>query len=352
MKALRLVEWERDPELLDVPAPEPGPGEVLLRVGGAGACHSDLHIMEWKAGTIPWRTPLPFTMGHENAGWIEQLGAGVGGFSVGDPVAVYGHWGCGRCQPCREGRENHCENSATYNDAAEGGGLGLDGGMAEYMLVPAARYLIPLDRLQPREAAPLTDAGLTPYHAVKRSLHLLGAGSSAAVIGVGGLGHMAVQILKAVSGAGVIAVDVSEDKLRLAREAGADHGVLSGPDARTEIREIAKGRGVQLVLDFVGSDATIELGMGIASVVSSVTILGIARGVLPWTYFKVPYEASLAVSYWGSISDLMEVIKLAEAGHIASHNSYYTLDQHAEVYAALRAGEVLGRAVFTPHSGP
>lgn len=164
MKAFRLTAWQHPPELLDVDVPDPGPGQALIRVGGAGACHSDLHLMEWPAGQLPY--PLPFTLGHENAGWVEKIGAGVTGFSIGDPVAVYGPWGCGHCRPCRLGIESYCENAAEIVGA--GGGLGLDGGMAPYMLVPAARFLVPLRDLHPRDAAPLTDAGLTPYHAIKR----------------------------------------------------------------------------------------------------------------------------------------------------------------------------------------
>ncbi len=192
-----------------MPVPEPGPGQVLVKVGGAGACHSDLHLMEWPEGTMSFG--VPFTLGHENAGWVEALGAGVEGLAEGEAVAVYGPWGCGRCRSCRLSAENYCERQAEIG--AFGGGLGLDGGMAEYMLVPHPRLLLPLGDLDPRDAAPLSDAALTPYHAVKRSLDLLVPGSTAVVIGVGGLGHMAVQILRALSPARIVAVDTSADKL-------------------------------------------------------------------------------------------------------------------------------------------
>ena len=183
-----------------------------MKVGGAGACHSDLHVMEWPAGFLPYE--LPFTLGHENAGWIEALGAGVKGWEVGEAVAVYGPWGCGRCRPCRTGLETLCERAAQLG--AAGGGLGRDGGMAEYMLVPDPRLLVPLGDLDPRDAAPLSDAALTPYHAIKLALHQLVPGTSAVVIGVGGLGHMAVQILRALTPARVIATDIDAGKLELA----------------------------------------------------------------------------------------------------------------------------------------
>ena len=174
--------------------PEPGAGQVLLKIGGAGACHSDLHILE--APPKPGPARAPFTLGHENAGWVEKLGSGATGFAVGDPVIVYGPWGCGLCLNCRVGRENYCQNPGD----TRAGGLGSNGGMAPYFLVPSTRFLIPFGTLDPREAAPLSDAALTSYHAVKRSVHLLGPGSTAVVIGAGGLGQMAIQILRVLSG--------------------------------------------------------------------------------------------------------------------------------------------------------
>ena len=167
MRALQLTAWQHDPELRDVAEPEPGPGEVVVRIGGAGVCHSDLHLLyEFPPELLPYRPP--FTLGHENAGWVEALGAGVTGLEVGEPVAVYGAWGCGHCVRCRQGMENYCVNQAQL--ACAGGGLGCDGGMAPLMLVPSARLVVPLGDLDPTQAAPLTDAGLTPYHAIRRSL--------------------------------------------------------------------------------------------------------------------------------------------------------------------------------------
>ena len=182
---------------------------MLIKVGGAGACHSDLHVMEWAAGFLPYE--LPFTLGHENAGWVEAVGPGVKRLEVGEAVAVYGPWGCGRCAPCRATLETLCEHASELR--AAGGGLGRDGGMAEYMLVPDPRLLVPLGDLDPRDAAPLSDAALTPYHAIKLALATLVPGSSAVVIGVGGLGHMAVQLLRALSPARVIATDIDAAKL-------------------------------------------------------------------------------------------------------------------------------------------
>jgi alcohol dehydrogenase, propanol-preferring len=244
VRAFQLVARQTPPELREVPVPEPGPGQILVKVGGAGACHSDLHLMNRPAPKRPIR--LPFTLGHENAGWVEKLGPGATGFAPGDGVIVYGPWGCGNCKNCRMSMENYCENAG---GTARGGGLGYDGGMAPYLPIPSTRFLVPLGTLDPREAAPLTDAALTSYHAVKRSLHLLGAGSTAVVIGAGGLGQMAIQLLRALSGATtIVAVDNSPDKLQTAKQLGANEGLRSGEEAVKRIKDMTRGQGANLVI--------------------------------------------------------------------------------------------------------
>ncbi len=345
MHALRLVAWQHEPELVEVSEPEPGPGEVVVRIGGAGACHSDLHLIhDFTEGMMPWGPPM--TLGHENAGWVETIGAGVRGLEPGQPVAIYGPWGCGRCHRCTQGIENYCDRQREIG--AAGGGLGLDGGMAPLMLVPDARLLVPLGDLDPVIAAPLTDAGLTPYHAVKRSLHLLGPGSTAVVVGVGGLGHMAVQILGALCAARVVAVDTRAEALALARSLGAEHTVVAGDDAAAQITELTKGRGADVVLDFVGADATLALGAAIARPLGDLTCVGIAGGSYPFNFFSVPYEVSLATTYWGSRSELIEVLALAEAGHLTPEVHRFSLAEAADAYRKLAAGELTGRAVIVP----
>ena len=344
MKAYQLVEWQQPPEFRDVPVPEPGPGEVLVKVGGAGACHSDLHLMEWPEGTFAFE--LPFTIGHENAGWVEALGPGVTGLDVGEAVAVYGPWGCGRCRACRLGRENYCERAAEIG--ALGGGLGRDGGMAEYLLVPSARLLLPLGDLDPKEAAPLSDAALTPYHAVKRNLERLVPGSACVVIGVGGLGHMAVQILRAVTATQIIAVDLDPAKLELARTVGADEVVPSDADAAATIRELTHGLGASAVLDFVGAEPTIQLGASVVRPEGEVTVVGLAGGTFPFRFGAMPWDAALTVPYWGSTIELMEVLDLARAGKIRSHVEEFSLDDAPDVYERLREGKIDGRAVVVP----
>ncbi|WP_428966771.1 NAD(P)-dependent alcohol dehydrogenase [Micromonospora fluostatini] len=347
MRALRLLEWKSEPLLTEVDEPTPGPGQVVVRIGGAGACHSDLHLMdEFEAGVVPWNPP--FTLGHENAGWVHTLGAGVTGLEVGQPVAVYGPWGCGVCARCRLGIDPYCENPAGAPVPGGGGGLGLDGGMAEYELVPDARHIVPLpDGLDPVRAAPLTDAGLTPYHAIRRSWPKLPPGSWAVVIGVGGLGHVGVQILKATTAARVIAVDTRPEALRLAEEYGADLTLLSGAETADEIRRIT-GRGADVVLDFVGADPTLRLGAAVARTVGDLTIVGIAGGTLPVSYFSVPYEVSIQTTYWGSRPELIEVLDLGARGLVQPKVTTFSLDEANTAYQRLREGSLEGRAVVVP----
>lgn len=339
--------WQQPGELRQVPIPEPGPGEVLVKIGGAGACHSDLHILEMPqpGGEVAFR--LPFTLGHENAGWVEQLGPGTTGFAPGDPVIVYGPWGCGLCMNCRQGMENYCQQPGGPNP----GGLGRrDGGMAEYLLVPAARFLIPLGGLDPRDAAPLSDAALTSYHAIKRSRHLLGPASTAVVIGAGGLGQMAIQILRALCAtATVVAVDTAADKLETATRMGADEVLLSDDDAVQRILEMTRGQGAELVLDMVGVNATLQMGARLSRVLGDLTIVGLGGGALPVDFNSPAQECRVASPFWGSLPELVEVVELAQAGKITMLVEHFPLERVTEAYQLLHDGKITGRAVITPN---
>jgi alcohol dehydrogenase, propanol-preferring len=348
VRALRLMEWKSEPVVEEVEEPKAGPGQVVVRIGGAGACHSDLHLMhDFGAGVLPWGPP--FTLGHENAGWVHELGDGVGGLEVGQAVAVYGAWGCGTCARCRMGVETHCENLAAAPVPSGGGGLGMDGGMAELMLVPDARLLVPLpEGLDPPQAAPLTDAGLTPYHAVRRSWAKLTPDATAVVIGVGGLGHLAVQILETTTAARVIAVDTRPEALALARECGADLTVEAGDAAAEEIRGATGGRGADVVLDLVGSDSTLALGATVARSLGDVTLVGIAGGSLPFSFFSQAYEVSLQTTYWGSRPELMEVLELGSRGLLRPKVTQVSLDEAVDAYRHMAEGKVEGRMVVVP----
>ena len=345
MRALQMTEWNHDPSFATVPEPEPGPGEVVLTMGGAGVCHSDLHLLyEFPEGAMPWS--LPMTLGHENAGWVHHLGPGVTGLEVGQAVAVYGPWGCGRCHACARGEENYCQMATVGTPV---GGLGAAGGMAEFMLVPGPRHLIPLpDTLAPAHAAPLTDAALTPYHAINRARHLLVPGSTAVVIGIGGLGHLALQILRATTAAQVVAVDVRPEALELAKSCGADHLVVAGDSAETAIRQVTHGRGADAFFDMVGSDATLQLAGRAVSVNGHIGLVGLAGGSLPVSLLGLPFGLSMTPTYWGTLPELHEVLALAARGDLAAHTTTFPLDRADEAYAAVRAGTMQGRAVVVP----
>jgi propanol-preferring alcohol dehydrogenase len=241
--------------------------------------------------------------------------------------------------------ENYC-----LNITASGPGLSVDGGMAEHLLVPATRYLVPLEDMAPAEAAPLTDAGLTPYHAIKVGLPLLVPGSTAVVIGAGGLGHLAVQFLKALSPATVISVDQRESALRLAAEVGADHTVVAGPDAAAEIRGLTGGRGAEVVLDICGYDDTLALAAAVAAPLGRLTVVGVGGGTLPFNFFAFPYECSVQSTYWGSITELGELLALARDGGFRVHAQQVPLDQAADVYRQMVGGTLQGRAVIVPNA--
>ena len=300
MQAVQLVAWERSAEVREVPEPVPGPGEVLLRVTGAGLCHSDLHLMHWPAGTLPYE--LPFTLGHEVAGTVAALGDGTDGIDLGESVLVYGPWGCGRCPRCSRGEEHLCERRDLRRGS--GCGLGRDGGLAEFVVLPSARLSVPIGDLDPVAAAPLADAGLTPYHAVKRALRDLRPGSTAVVIGVGGLGHVAVQLLRALSGCRIVAVDRREEALDVALSAGADAVLPADGVTAEDVRHAAGGRGAALVIDCVGVDATLELSAACVAPGGQVAILGVGGGTLPFRFGAIPFETPVVFSNWGTRAEL------------------------------------------------
>ncbi|MFC8173519.1 NAD(P)-dependent alcohol dehydrogenase [Streptomyces sp. NPDC057242] len=345
MKALQYRAVGSPPEVVTVPDPEPGPGQVLLKVTAAGVCHSDIAVMSRPADQLPF--PLPLTLGHEGVGTVEALGAGVAGFAVGDPVAVYGPWGCGACFMCAQGKENYCLRAEELGIRPPG--LGAPGAIAEYMVVDSPRHLVPLGGLDPVRAAPLTDAGLTPYHAVKRSLPKLVPGSTAVVIGTGGLGHVAVQLLRAMTAARVVALDVTEEKLALARAVGAHEAVISDASAAAKVRELTGGRGAEVVLDFVGAAPTVTSAGAMAAVEGDVTIVGLGGGALPVGFGSPAYEVSVASPYWGTRAELIEVLDLARAGSVDVHVETYTLDEAPKAYERLHEGRVAGRAVILPN---
>ncbi|CAH0182625.1 MULTISPECIES: NAD(P)-dependent alcohol dehydrogenase [Plantibacter] len=348
MKALRYTKIGSAPEVVEIEKPTPGPGEILLKVTAAGVCHSDDYVMSLpEEDYLAQQYPLPLTLGHEGAGVIESFGEGVEtGLQIGDAVAVYGPWGCGHCLNCSQGKENYCTNAVA--EGIRPPGLGSQGSMAEYMIVDDVRHLVPIGDLDPVKNVSLTDAGLTPYHAIKRSLPKLGAGTFAVVIGSGGLGHVGIQMLKALSGATVIVLDVSDEKLELAKHVGADVTLISDESAAGKIRELTGGVGVDAVFDFVGANPTIATATAVAAMEADVTIVGIGGGSATIGFGSIAYDAAVRVPYWGSRSELIEVFELAKAGKVDVEVQPYSLDDAPKAYEDLHAGTIRGRAVIVP----
>ncbi|MDZ5622388.1 alcohol dehydrogenase catalytic domain-containing protein [Nocardioides bizhenqiangii] len=342
MRALRLLAWGAPPELVEVPVPVPSGTELLLRVDAAGLCHSDLHIMDAPAGALPYE--LPFTLGHEVVGSVVAAGDDAEPGWLGRRAAVHGVWSCGRCRQCRRGRENYCFALT----GPIGGGIGRDGGLADYMLVPAARHLVGAEGVDPLAAAPLTDAGLTVQHALDTHRELL-PHATVVVIGVGGLGHLALQLLAGHDPACVVAVEPRRAARQLAMKLGADAVVPAVANAAAWLDGCDGGHGADVVLDFVGTQETLAVAGTLLAPGGRLVVVGSAGGCL-----EVGKSAGLergwgvSAPFWGTRRDLTAVIRCAEAGRIRAEIETYRLDDVLTAYECLRAGRVQGRAVVVP----
>jgi propanol-preferring alcohol dehydrogenase len=334
VRAFRLIAAGRA-ELVDLPVPEPGPGEVLLRVLAAGVCRTDVDLLRSGGDGLA----LPVTLGHEIVGEV------VSGRYRGAVAAVYELLGCGRCAACDRGQDNVCRELVP-------GAVGItrDGGMADYVVAPA-RNLVMLGDVDPVHAAPLTDAGMTALHAVERARPLLEPGATAVVIGIGGLGHLAVQFLRATSKVRVLAVDVDRARLDLGAELGADDGVLTGPDAADGIVAANGGRKVDAVFDFVGAQQSLDLAAAVTGRGGAIVVTGGGGGRLSITAQMgaggaPDREIAIVHTFGGTRDDLVRALALAEAGRVRTHIEVFELTAAGRVLADLEAGRVLGRAVL------
>lgn len=340
MRAYRLLAPGR-PEVVEVPVPEPGPGQIRLRTAAAGLCHSDLLVIH----ADPPYFPIPSTLGHEATGWADKLGEGVEGIELGAAYGIYFPWGCGACAPCSHGLENVCEKAPMV----PGFGCGAEGGMADYVIVDDPRHLVPLGDLDPVAAAPLMCAGITTYHAISPACPRLDGAATAVVIGVGGLGHLAIQILKTLTAARIVGVDRNREKLDHALSVGADAALLADDGTAATIRAMTSGRGAALVMDLVGNDATLALAQSVLAMGGQLQIVGVGGGTLPVRFHEMPRDASLSVPYAGTIGDLSEIVRLAHDGKVRAdiiEIGYDTLDER---YRLMDAGRLPGRAVLVPH---
>jgi NAD+-dependent secondary alcohol dehydrogenase Adh1 len=341
VKAVRLHKFHTTPVVEDVPEPQiTGPLDVIVKIGGAGVCRTDLHIIDgqWDAAM---GTPLPYILGHENAGWVHEVGSAVTNVAPGDTVILHPTPTDGLCRACRAGDDMHCENS-------EFPGLSRDGGMAEYLLT-SARACVKLDpETQPKDVAALADAGITAYHAVRKAIPLLYPGTTAVVIGAGGLGHIGIQCLSALTATRIVVVDQNPDALKLAEELGADATVVADGTQVNAVKDLTNGQGAHVVLDFVAEQGAEADGWNMTRPAGSYFVIGYGGTLHIPTLDIISTERNIIGNIVGTYNDLAELMSLAEAGQVTLHTRTYPLDAAADALADLDAGRVRGRAILIP----
>jgi len=341
MKAVQVVGYHQALQLTDVPEPEAsGPFDVVVKIGGAGVCRTDLHILEgqWaeKSGVS-----LPYTIGHENAGWVSAVGSAVTNVRQGDKVIVHPLITCGLCRACRFGDDVHCENSQFP-------GIDTAGGYAEYLKTSARSVVRIDDSLEPADVAALADAGLTAYHAAAKAARRLRAGDRCVVIGAGGLGHIGIQVLKAVSPAEVIVVDRNPEAVKLAQSIGADHGVVADGEHVAAVQQLTTGKGAEVVIDFVGEGGSTKEGVAMLRRAGDYHVVGYGENIDIPTIDIISTEINLIGNLVGSYNDLVELMALAAQQKVTLHTSKYPLDRFQDAIDDLDAGRIRGRAILVP----
>jgi D-arabinose 1-dehydrogenase-like Zn-dependent alcohol dehydrogenase len=342
VKAARFV-GKPAPVVQDVEKPEvQGPNDVIVRVAGAGVCRTDIHILDGAAPLQP-APPPPFTLGHENTGWIDAVGPGVTTVSVGDPVILHPAITCGLCPACRQGEDMYCTTTRFP------GVDGMDGGYAEYLRT-SIRAVIPLAKgVLPAPQAPLADAGITAYHAVRRVLPELRSGSIVAVLGIGGLGHIGVQLVRTMSPARVFALDVAPERLEFAHRLGAERGFSpADPGFPDSFVKASGGNGADVVLDFVGEQNSPEVSLGILRRGGTYSIVGYGGNLAIPTVAMITREIRILGNFVGNYRDLAELMELQRQGRVTVSAKEYRLAQAPKAVEDLRKGRVLGRAVLIP----
>jgi NAD+-dependent secondary alcohol dehydrogenase Adh1 len=342
MKAVRLHAYHQEPVVEDVPEPTvSGPLDVVVKIGGAGLCRTDLHIIEgqWAEAMNP---TLPYTLGHENAGWVHEVGSAVTNVQSGDTVILHPSPTCGLCWACRAGDDMHCTDSF-FPGLSDN-----DGGMAEYLLT-SARACVKLDpQTRPQDVAALADAGITAYHAVRKAIPLLYPGTSAVLIGAGGLGHIGVQCLAALTATRIIVVDRNPDALKLAEQLGAHHTVVADGGQVEEVRRLTDGRGADVVLDFVAEQGAEQDGFAMTAEAGSYFVIGYGGTLHIPTLDIISTERNIVGNIVGTHNDLAELMVLAQTGNVTLHTRTYPLSDAVEAIQDLDAGRVRGRAILVP----
>ncbi|MBW3638984.1 MAG: NAD(P)-dependent alcohol dehydrogenase [Actinobacteria bacterium] len=341
MKAVRLHAYHQQPVVEEVPEPTiSGPLDVIVKIGGAGVCRTDLHILEgqWAEAMAP---DLPYILGHENAGWVHEIGSAVTNVKVGDTVILHPTPTCGLCRACRGGQDMHCTTS-TFP------GLGVDGGMAE-LLLTSARACVLLDpATRPQDVAALADAGITAYHAVRKALPLLYPGTTCVLIGAGGLGHIGIQCLAALTATNIVVVDRNAEALKLAEQLGAHHTVVADGGQVAAVQELTDGQGADVVLDFVAEQGAEQDGFAMTRSGGSYYVIGYGGQLSVPTLDIISTERNIVGNIVGTYNELAELMVLAQTGKVTLHTSTFPLDAAVDALAELDAGNVRGRAILVP----
>jgi NAD+-dependent secondary alcohol dehydrogenase Adh1 len=341
VKAVRLHAYDNKPVVEDVPEPTvQGPLDVIVQIGGAGVCRTDLHIIEgqWAPKT---GVQLPYTIGHENAGWVREVGSAVTNVAPGDTVILHPTPTCGLCRACRAGNDMHCENNSFP-------GIDTDGGMAEYLLT-SARACVKLDpSTRPEDVAALADAGITAYHAVRKAVPLLYPGTVCVVAGAGGLGHIGIQCLTALTATTIVVIDKNPEALELAEQLGAHHTVVADGKHVDAVMDLTNGNGAEVVLDFVAEQGAQQDGFAMTRRNGSHYIIGYGSNIDVPTIDIISTERNVIGNLVGTYNDLVELMVLAQAGKVTLHTKTYPLDSAVDALDDLDNGRVRGRAILVP----
>jgi NAD+-dependent secondary alcohol dehydrogenase Adh1 len=341
MRAVQVVGYHDKLQMTEVPEPEiSGPLDVIIRIGGAGVCRTDLHILEgqWAEKS---QVTLPYTIGHENAGWVHAVGDAVSNVAVGDKVILHPLVTCGLCRACRFGDDVHCENNRFP-------GIDSDGGYAEYLHTTARSVVLIDPGLEPADVAALADAGLTAYHAAAKAARILHPGDVCVMIGAGGLGHIGIQVMKAISAATLVVVDRNADALALAAEIGADVTILADGTQVQQVLDATGGKGAEAVIDFVGEGGATAQGVAMLRQAGSYYVVGYGENISVPTIDMVSNEINVVGNLVGSYNDLVELMALAASGRVTLHTTTYALDDYQQAIDDLDAGRIRGRAILVP----
>lgn len=341
MRAVQVVGYHQNLQMNEIPEPElQGPLDVIIKIGAAGVCRTDLHILEeqWAPKT---NVPLPYTIGHENAGWVHKVGEAVTNVKVGDKVILHPLLTCGQCRACRIGDDVHCENSQFP-------GIDTNGGYAEYLRTSSRSCVKLDDSLEPADVAALADAGLTAQHAVAKASKLLRPGDFCLVVGAGGLGHIGIQCMKAMSAATLVVLDRNPEALALAKELGADHTILADGSHVDKVLELTGGHGAQAILDFVGEGGATSENVKMLRRAGFYYVIGYGENINVPTIDIISTEISFIGNLVGSYSDLQDLMALAAQGKVKLHTQKYSLDDFQQALDDLDSGNVRGRAILVP----